>query len=398
MKKQEFAKEECFIFSGIKFYSRYLQHKPFFKRTQSFFNGFIKREKVIDELHSIRYKKYQVGRVVVAQWGYEKGEKYIQIFCYTVWHKPVTELLYKQIQHKIPPNTDYIFILNSNLGELFCFFCFCSKAYFAQNHIKNPLFLITKTYHRDLCRLFYPQAPIVMIPHFRNYVANKVFQLNQIHGLLLFTPSHFVHVEENIIQQKGNWFDILLQYLSVKKEDTCVSALCFSNTSEISLSKKITPLSLNMEKLVILSPEANSCLLIPVAKWQELAVKLRQRGWSIFFNVTNMPSPDGITYPELSLDEVLLLAQKAKCVVGLRSGLLDLISAVNPNLHIIYTGFQTYGIFNTLTPEQVKTGFDLKYLPNCKGKIKNYVDNPKLISQIIDNLNKKLNLRRSLAK
>lgn len=29
MKKQEFAKEKCFIFSGIKIYSRYLQHKPF---------------------------------------------------------------------------------------------------------------------------------------------------------------------------------------------------------------------------------------------------------------------------------------------------------------------------------------------------------------------------------
>ena len=131
MKKQAFAKEKCFIFSGIKIYSRYLQHKPFFKRTQSFFNGFIKREKVIDELHSIRYKKYQVGRVVVAQWGYEKGVKYIQMFCHTVWHKPVTELLYKQIQPKIQPNTAYIFILNSNLGELFCFFCFCSKAYFS---------------------------------------------------------------------------------------------------------------------------------------------------------------------------------------------------------------------------------------------------------------------------
>ena len=96
---------------------------------------------------------------------------------------------------------------------------------------------------------------------------------------------------------------------------------------------------LDKERTVILAPRANTPFVSPSLRfWQNLAAYLRQRGHIVYTNIGKNAA--GIVdntlqdVPPLNanLNEIFYLADKVKYIIGLRSGLLDLLAFSKGNI------------------------------------------------------------------
>lgn len=91
---------------------------------------------------------------------------------------------------------------------------------------------------------------------------------------------------------------------------------------------------------------------------------------------------------DFTLQEAFVIAQHAHAVIGLRSGLLDLLSMTGTPIHAIYTSFKKRIDFPPMSAEHVKTGFDLEKLPKeiRKSKIYSYLYCDSLADNILRGL------------
>ena len=93
---------------------------------------------------------------------------------------------------------------------------------------------------------------------------------------------------------------------------------------------------LDKERTIILMPYANSIINLEMSFWEQLATKLTEKNKDrvIYTNVSNpkekvIPS----TAPMVTtFQELIYLAEKVKCFIGLRSGIFDLLAFTNAKL------------------------------------------------------------------
>lgn len=91
-------------------------------------------------------------------------------------------------------------------------------------------------------------------------------------------------------------------------------------------------------RTVVLAPYANSSIMLPMVFWQALAEILQAVGWTAVTNVTPGSSEiiPGTIPIGISLGEALPFAGIAGRVISARSGLCDLLSAIEEKLTVIY--------------------------------------------------------------
>ena len=117
------------------------------------------------------------------------------------------------------------------------------------------------------------------------------------------------------------------RYLSIKTK----------KQDEECLLKKIDKIKLNLNKFVFIAPEANSTNLLDKSFWNDIVFYLRKKGYDVFCNVmdnTNLVNNTKTTY--LTFSESYILAQKAKCIISLRSGFVELLSTIDIPIFVIY--------------------------------------------------------------
>ena len=150
-----------------------------------------------------------------------------------------------------------------------------------------------------------------------------------------------------------------------------------SNTSNAStaqqIAQEIKNIGLNIEKFVLISPEANSCELLKNSFWVNLINDLTQQGYDIFVNIaTDCVNLDGAKYKtcKLSYSEAYTLALRAKKIYSLRSGFTEFLLDTKVPMEVYYTKFRN----NNITAEQIHNEYGLLKIPGT---------NPDLIKEVI---------------
>lgn len=97
---------------------------------------------------------------------------------------------------------------------------------------------------------------------------------------------------------------------------------------------------LDTERTIILAPYANSAVNLEENFWVELLAALKQKNKD-FVVYTNVSNPREKVIPGTapiitSFSELLYLADKVKCFIGLRSGIFDLLAFTNAKLLYIF--------------------------------------------------------------
>jgi ADP-heptose:LPS heptosyltransferase len=114
---------------------------------------------------------------------------------------------------------------------------------------------------------------------------------------------------------------------------------------ENSMLKKIRSIALTLDNFVFLAPFATTHALYQTDFWLELCRLLRESGIDVFLNLA--PSDPKKEYSEslqqglckscsLSVAEAYALAKKSKSIIGLRSGLIDLLTLTQIPMYVLY--------------------------------------------------------------
>ena len=88
---------------------------------------------------------------------------------WTVIRRDARVLFEQRSRRFIPFYTDHIYILNSNLGEAYCFLAYLSQAVLKRDKSVHPVFWVTRRYLVNLAHLFFPQRPVFYIGHLKKY-------------------------------------------------------------------------------------------------------------------------------------------------------------------------------------------------------------------------------------
>lgn len=297
------------------------------------------------------------------------------------------DIFYKK-HKKLFDKYDDIYIMHANIGES-VFFLRLAKAYFKKNGSKKPLLIGLQNYHKDLVELLCPDVPITIMKHIKvslymdEFIANenKTFRL-------MFSKQHFDHVEDNLRDKENptiHFKNHVLNYMGLKDSDFEMNEIKISEDIKESLQSKVNKIGLNLNNFVIFTPEANTCEDYEFGFWQDLKTKYESQGIDIFCNVIKSENKEkfkDFKQFDLSLGEIFELTKQAKELIGLRSGLLDLLVLTNTPMKVIYTKARERDSFNPLTSGEILTGFTMANYSNVREFDADVIENEELLEAV----------------
>ncbi len=100
----------------------------------------------------------------------------------------------------------------------------------------------------------------------------------------------------------------------------------------------VAPRSVRERPRAFLAPMSNSFRLLPGSFWQALADRLTEAGWQVLVNKgpEGEPPVAGAQPVDLSHAELVGFLDDVDCVIGLRSGLLDVVSSTRAPMIVYY--------------------------------------------------------------
>lgn len=156
---------------------------------------------------------------------------------------------------------------------------------------------------------------------------------------------------------------------------------------------------------MVLSNESFSNEQLPVNFWLNLTHAFKRNGFDVVFNARINMTDNCLGHNFFTtFGESMALVQKARAVVGLRSGWLDLINPVCRQTIAIYTPFRNRGSIAPLSAHKVQKAFSLELLPDHEqNRISEWVietpeafDENALIQRIVDSVTQYNQSARSL--
>lgn len=313
-------------------------------------------EKIKVNAGKTREREIRFLNIPIVQYGKkeENGvqEKYLEILPRSLRNK----LFNKLINHlnKLDIDFDDIYISRMNIGET-VLLAGLIKNWFKLNNSRKPIIILTQEYHKDIFDLYCPNVNYIYYPISKSILDNLLHKIN-----FKFKNHHFYYFITIIIGMLGKKG---IHFSKFIKDILKIDSYEFPNqiSSDGNIPQKFLDTGININKFVILSPEAISLNSPDMAFWTKLAKEFNNLGYSVFCNITKEESYIPGTYTtQLSLKELYSVAKYSKAIIGLRSGLMDFLASIE-NLKIIalYASLDYWEI----PAEKVLKTYTLKELP-----------------------------------
>lgn len=361
------------IVCGIPVFTKNIDFKTN-TRTQSFLGGVVKTIKTGDIYATDTLKQFKIFNLNILTRSIKKNDIKWIFAGVTVKQDNLYNKFKKKYFKYFNNKYDDIYILNANSGEAYLFLTYCLDACIKKYDSKNPLLVATKPYHIELIKMICPEIDFVYIKHFNLFIKSDTvdFKIDNFRFFQAFSHKHFMQVEIDIKNdEKAHYFKSILNEFDLNLEDLNMRKTNEIQTSVDSMLKKVSAINLNLDKFIIIAPEAHSCELLDNKYWIEIVNKYTSEGYDVFANlVGNEVDLSNTNYKScyLTYSEVYSLAKRAKKIIMLRSGLTELLLQINVPMEVLYTKFRDRILFNSMDVERVKRGFSVKKI-SCKGKL-----------------------------
>ncbi|MCI1274098.1 MAG: hypothetical protein LKG27_06680 [Clostridiaceae bacterium] len=277
------------------------------------------------------------------------------------------EHFYNCYLKKIKIKFDDVYILQCNSGEIYLFFAYIVKSLLQKKSSKNPLFIATQAYHIDIMKMYFPNAKYVYLKDLRLKTQSNQWYYNGHKIYMIFSGIHLEHVELDVKNKEigtVHYLKNIMNTLDLTPDDFTEPNAIISLNTKNSLSNKINNMQLKINKFVILAPEAKTCIELPFGFWNNIALELSKKGFDIFLNITDKKNLiTNCKTDKLDFAELYCLAQKAKAIISLRSGLSEFVLPTNiPNI-AIYTKFRDRNPDVAFSVERGIAGFSMLKMP-----------------------------------
>lgn len=272
------------------------------------------------------------------------------------------------------------------------------KEYFKNEGGKAPLLLSPGGYLRNVASLFRNNLEFHTIPmifvHLHHAHLDEIclpgFKYREV-----LNHQHFIDVERHL--QAGehiHFYEAIKARMHVSDRISDLP-MCPPDVVE-SASLKMKMLGLQ-KPFVFISPSALSNGTASREFWDKLPLRIHELGYDMFFNELPFGIPNSACKTcYLTLPEARYVAGQAAAIIGIRSGLMDVIANQSSDIHCIYKAFGERGpLFPSLSADKVMRGFDLKLLPHVNAdRVHNYngdtEDESSIMHRIVDSLAQQL--------
>ncbi|CCY25143.1 putative uncharacterized protein [Brachyspira sp. CAG:484] len=301
----------------------------------------------------------------------KQGFEKFYLFSLLFFRKSSRKMLYKTVLKEIGNEYKHIFINFNCSGETYIFLSYI-------NPPANSIFIATRKYHIDLCRMMHPNIECVYLPsviNLRSYddVYKEEYRDKIFYNVLPF--KHFIKLEKNLRKGKDvHYCEAICKTIGLEYKKEANRPIISEKVKQSALMK-INRIGLNLDNFVFLCPESQSNENPAKDYWVNLTEEFYAQGYDIFINTMFLNPDYGIGKTcFLTFDEAYYIASLSKQIIGLRSGFIEVLTTVeNVPITCIYTDFKDRGLLKPLFVEQVLNGFSLKRLPNVYTKqIKEY--------------------------
>ncbi|MGN1152896.1 MAG: hypothetical protein ACI4S3_02625 [Candidatus Gastranaerophilaceae bacterium] len=320
-------------------------------------------------------------------------EKNIRFFGFSIFRKTNTDklkylALYKFLKRMNKKEKKHVFIFNgSPSGELYIVLNLMNKLMqdIPQQEI---LFVADKKFKIKLCKLWYPKIDCCLIKKLDLFINKQEhFKHKGVNFYSIFTTDHYLKQDELINKEGIHYYEYILQDLKIDN-DAPLTLPQVSNQVQNKIKSYIK--QKNISNLIIISPEANTCDQLSILFWQKLCDQLRNRKYDVFLNITKIENYIQDCYLNFFTHEELIeLAKCSKGIIGLRSGLIEILSTVGVSIHCLYSPFPKRGKLKAMSSKKALSGFSLTKLPGVNKKFiyeydTNKISEDKLLELIIE--------------
>jgi hypothetical protein len=297
----------------------------------------------------------------------------------------------KKLNKVLPKTAKVICVLSCNAGETYNFLQ-CFDKFVKKNSLRNICFVATKKYHCDLIKIICPEYDFVYVESSLDFKLEWNFKYNGKRFWTIFDLDYFINFEKSVREADknySNYYDTMLSKLNLNREDVKFKNIFLSESVKRNVIEKAQNAGLDINKFVFIAPFANSCETLSDNFWQKLINAIIKEGYDIYINCMQDKKAQykGTKSFYLSFSEVLVLAQKAVKIIGLRSGLCEILATTKRPMDIIYTDFKDGRVlFEKLSSAKVLLTFSLKFLPIQNAHIKEYDYNAAKEDDLLNNL------------
>lgn len=247
--------------------------------------------------------------------------------------------------------------------------------WFMKNKSQKPIIVFWKQSSNDLFKILKPKLQSATI-NYNFKKALEIFRYNKANQFFVYKGKRFFSfINKQLIidihnklhlrfenSQRGSEISFFLNlskhYGNIDDSEFRPDLIKLDNEKIVEYAKNK---GLNLDKFVFLTPECSSNISYDSKFWLLLIEKLKNMGYGIYMNsYKSFKDIPQIVNDCPDLRTTYTLASKAKSIIGIRSGINDLLSTVNVPQHLIYTRFKCDGVNNSDLNIQE---FSLKHLP-----------------------------------
>lgn len=264
-------------------------------------------------------------------------------------------------------------IYKLEFDDIYALFCPTGELYITlnllqelikKNKSQKPLIVCRKNFERNICKIFCPEIPCIVLPNSIGSIYKKSsFVIGKHKIFYYFVTEHYLKQDKLINSCGEHYYSYIIKDLGLSEDQINFKYpyITKETEKEIQNYQKV----INLNNFVMIFPEAVTCSKLPKKFWIVLCDKLSQKGYDIFTNITDMRNyiPHTKAFC-LNHQETLALAQKAKAIIGLRCGMLELLTQYDVPMYCIYNHLPPRPTLLPMSAENVLSGFTLKKLPN----------------------------------
>lgn len=256
---------------------------------------------------------------------------------------PLTKYLYsfyiKRFVVKL--KKDEVGLINKfNIGETYLL---CSMLNYFQRKDLKIVLISTKTNHESIFRLFSSNVErYCIVP---DLFTKSFNHCRSVVGGGIFSICHSKLWSEFYCNKNSTQLDKLKE-LALIDRDAKISLPTISEASKKQAKKLFESLNLKENKTVIVAPEAKSCMSLDRNFYKSLCRKLKEKGYAVFLNVTDISNSLADTKQSfLPIELVVPFADLCGHIISVRSGFCEVASSSNAKFHVIYPDKDFFELF-----------------------------------------------------
>lgn len=270
---------------------------------------------------------------------------------------------------EIKEDYDVAFIIHTHMGEATMLFAYIISALIKKNKYKNPLFILTKKYHFDVVNILYPKAKCIYKDWFYDSTLNAgeniVIQFNNRTHYILFPSKSITTILKTLGQE--HVIDLYTKFIDMTRLECTKPRINIDKKQKKTVIKKLLDAGYDPEKLIILCPEALTYKSINNDWWLSLISEIEKLGLQVYINAGYLPIKlMEAAELKFTVEELFIAASISKGVIGLRSGMMDLLALLDIPVCTLYTEFSWMSNMSDLCYKS----YNLSQMPFANSKLK----------------------------